>query len=199
MRFDSEGTKASAAGGHESTKCLRAPWLIMVLAAATALAGCARTVLESSVVDQWPTYEENLDYWEALETQRILTVNDVLHGLLLLTDGTDVHVTYEGRLEDARQRGWVSPDAAPAPNESATVGMVAVASCEILAIKGGLTMRVFGPSPRYCTRELVFLEIIPPRTENQSLSGLEFIDLVGRLEDEIGDTMGPGARSDEED
>ena len=55
----------------------------------------------------------------------------------------------------------------------------------IMDIKGGLTMCLLGPSPRYCTRELVYLEIIPNRTENQSLSGLEFIELVSNIEDEM--------------
>ncbi len=51
-------------------------------------------------------------------------------------------------------------------------------------------MRLLGPSPRYCTRELVFLGILPPRTEHQSLSGLELMDVVGRLEDRLGEPEG---------
>ncbi|MCZ6543072.1 MAG: hypothetical protein O6768_05350, partial [Planctomycetota bacterium] len=57
---------------------------------------------------------------------------------------------------------------------------------------GGLTMRLFGPSPRYCTRELIFMDILPQRTEHQSLSGLEFIDLVGRIEDRLAEESKSG-------
>ncbi len=114
-----------------------------------------------------------------------MTNHDALHGLLLLADGSDPHETYEQRLANARSRGWIATHAAPPANESAEVGMMAMAVCDILSIKGGLTMRLMGPSPRYCTRELIFLEILPPRSERLSLSGLEFIDLVGRVEDRM--------------
>lgn len=161
--------------------------LMILLLTSTGMVGCVRTVLESSAVDDWQGDEAELEYLEALESQRVVTNHDALHGLLLLADGADSHETYEQRLADARQRGWLAPDATPEANESAAIGMMAMAACEILAIKGGLTMRLFGPSPRYCTRELIFLDILPPRTEHQSLSGLEFIDLLGRVEDRLGE------------
>ena len=163
-------------------------WPLMILLLASAgMVGCARTMLESSAVDDWPGNEAELEYLEALETQRVVTNHDALHGLLLLADGADPHETYEQRLADARQRGWLAPDASPEANESAAIGMMAMAVCEILEIDGGLTMLFFGPSPRYCTRELIFLDILPPRSEHQSLSGLEFIDLLGRIEDRLGE------------
>ena len=47
-------------------------------------------------------------------------------------------------------------------------------------------MRLFdplvGPLPRYATRELVFMEILPLRTENQILTGAEFVDYLNRLD-----------------
>jgi hypothetical protein len=148
-------------------------------------------VLESSVVDTTAAEEAELDFWEGLEAQRIVTVNDTLHALFLLADGTDALTTYEQRLAEAKRRKWLAAGADPDANESATVGMVAVATCQILEVKGGLTMRLLGPSPRYCTRELVFLGILPPRTEHQSLSGLELMDVVGRVEDRLDAPVGP--------
>ena len=62
------------------------------------------------------------------------------------------------------------------------MGMIATATCDILDIRGGVTMHLLGPSGRYATRELIYLDVIPPRTDNQSLSGLEFLDLAGRIE-----------------
>jgi hypothetical protein len=148
-------------------------------------------VLESSVVDAVPADVAELDFWEGVETQRIVTVNDALHALFLLADGSDAFATYAERLAEAKQRRWLPAGSDPAANESAAVGLVAMAGCQILDVKGGLTMRVLGPSPRYCTRELVFLGILPPRTEHQSLSGLELMDVVGRLEDRLGAPVGP--------
>ena len=148
-------------------------------------------MFESSVVDAMPADEAELDFWEGVEARRIVTVNDVLHALFLLADGSDSFVAYEQRVAEAKRRKWLAAGADPDANESATVGLVAMAACQILDVKGGLTMRVLGPSPRYCTRELVFLGILPPRTEHQSLSGLELIDVVGRVEDRLGEPVGP--------
>jgi hypothetical protein len=57
-----------------------------------------------------------------------------------------------------------------------------VAACRILDIDGGLTMRVFGDSPRYCTRELNAMGMLPGLTANEALTGLEFITLVDNIE-----------------
>jgi hypothetical protein len=154
---------------------------------AFSLAGCAveRTVLEDSAVDAYPGYEAELDFWDELATRSVVTNNDALYGLLLVSGEESPPAEYEGRLTAARARGWLGGEDAPPMNESAAVGLIAVAVCDILDIKGGLTMRVFGPSGRYCTRELVYREYIPRRTDNQSLSGLEFIDLLSRVEDEM--------------
>jgi hypothetical protein len=166
--------------------------VMAMLAAGAAMAGCARTVTDGSVVDRHGTAEAELEFWDGLTTERVLTNNDALHGLLMI--GGQPAGTYEERLEAARSRGWLEAAAAPAANASAPVGMVAVAVCEILEIRGGVTMHVFGPSARYCTRELVFRGLIPQRGEHQAMSGLEFIDLAGRIQDYRGDraTSGPG-------
>jgi len=60
---------------------------------------------------------------------------------------------------------------------------VSVAVVEMLGIRGGVTLRLLGSSPRYCTRELVFEGLLPKRTRRETMSGLEFVDLAGRVED----------------
>ena len=177
---------------RSSRHCRRGAIVAAVFAGA--VAGCAieRTMLEDSAVDAFGSVEAELDFWDDLATRRVVTNDDALHGLLLLA-GEDGGIDYAARLEAARGRGWLPESTSPPKNESAAVGMIAVAVCDILEIEGGVTMRLLGPLPRYCTRELVFLEIIPGRTENQSLSGLEFIDLAGRVEDAMTGRR-PGAR-----
>lgn len=161
--------------------------LIMMFATALValLSGCARTTLVDSAADKFPGDDAELQFWQQLETQPVVTNNDALHGLTLLADGQDPTQDYEQRVAAARTRGWLGASDAPPANESARMGTIAVAICEILDIKGGVTMHVFGPIPRYCTRELVFLRYIPPRTEFQAVSGLEFIDLISRVEEQM--------------
>ncbi len=156
-----------------------------IAAACAALAGgCARTVLDASVVDT--RFEDEQAFWTDLETRRVVTNNDALHGLLLAADGADPNPSYEDRLFAARERGWIGdafqPDSRPA-NQSANIGDLSVVACRIADIKGGVTMRILGPTPRYATKELVHMGMIPDRGENQSMSGLEFIDFVSRIQD----------------
>lgn len=150
-------------------------------AAAALLAGCARTVVEEPLLDNPEYAQSEVEFWEALEERRVVTNDDALHVLLILAEGEDPYETYEQRAAAAREMGWIGREAPPA-NESARVGLLAMALCDILSIEGGLTMRVFGPSPRYCTRELIHLELLPRRTSNEAFSGLELIDLIGRAE-----------------
>jgi hypothetical protein len=44
-------------------------------------------------------------------------------------------------------------------------------------------MRAFGPTPRYATRELVYLDLYPPSGPNQTFSGTEFLGIMGKIED----------------
>jgi hypothetical protein len=53
----------------------------------------------------------------------------------------------------------------------------------VLSIKGGLTMRVFGPHPRYAERELEYAGLFPPSSPQQVFSGAEFLGIIGRAED----------------
>ncbi len=161
--------------------------LLPILAAIPFLVGpcgCTiqRTVLENSAVDINADYDSELDFWDDLATRSVVTNDDALHSLLLVVND-EVTEGYEARIAQARQRGWISSTADLPKDESAAVGMISVATCDILDITGGVTMQLLGPSPRYCAKELVYIEMIPLRSENQALTGLEFVDLIGRIED----------------
>ena len=124
-----------------------------------------------------------LDFWDALADQSVVSNDDALHSFILIEDGTDPSPDFQARMALAAQKGWLigTPTSLEA-NESATVGLLSVAACEILGIEGGLTMRLMGPSPRYCTRELSSMGMLPGLTPNEALTGLEFIAFVGNIE-----------------
>lgn len=145
------------------------------------LPACERAHVKDSAVERFPRSAQELDFLEALNDQVVVTNDDALHGLITFADGTDLSATYAGRVAIARRKGWVGEGWNRPGNESAQVGWMAVAGCRILGIKGGMSMRVFGVTPRYATKELVFIEVLPLRTENQSLSGKEFVDYLNRL------------------
>jgi hypothetical protein len=149
--------------------------------AALLLAACERSRVEESAVEKFPRGTQELDFLDTLSRQVVVTNGDALHGLIGFADGADLSTTYEGRVQVAKRRGWLPADWDRPAEESAQVGWMAVAGCRILGIRGGLTMRLTGPTPRYATKELVFMDVLPLRTENQALSGQEFVDYLNRL------------------
>lgn len=155
---------------------------LVCLAVSLLAVGCRPYVMSDSAVDRFPRGDEEIDFLAAVERMNAVTNNDALHAFFLLQDGDDAHADYMARRAEAQRRGWMPGDASPRPNEAAKVGWMAMAGCEVMQVKGGLTMHVLGNSPRYATRELVFMEILPLRTENQILTGTEFVDYINRLD-----------------
>lgn len=148
-----------------------------------ALGACSATHVKDSAVDHAATSATELDFWQGLETQPLLSNHDALHGLLLLADGKDDVGGFADRLTEARRRGWLGATAPLDSDGAATVGLVSVALCEVLKIDGGLTMKVLGSSQRYCTRALIDAGLLPDRSPNQVVRGPEFLDLVAHAED----------------
>lgn len=159
----------------------RVPAAACIALAAVLGAGCERARVEDSAIDRFPRAAQELDFLDALLGQVVVTNDDALHGLITFADGADLSSTYEGRVQIAKGKRWIPEGWSRPADESAQVGWMAVAACRILEIKGGLTMRLTGPTPRYATKELVFMDVLPLRTENQSLSGKEFVDFLNRL------------------
>lgn len=156
-------------------------WLLVAV-----LAGCRPYVMDNSAVEQFPKAEQELDFLASVERMPAVTNNDALHAFLLLQDGKDPSDRFEGRRAEGLRRGWIRKGDAKSANEAAKVGWMAVAGCRVMDVKGGLTLRLFdplvGPLPRYATRELVYMEVLPLRTENQILTGAEFVDYMNRLD-----------------
>jgi hypothetical protein len=148
-----------------------------------------------------------LDFWDALTARPVVCNDDGLHGLLLFTDGADPSLSYSERVVIARSRNWIPPDW----NEPATLAMqrgtLARAIAVHCGIEGGVMMRLLGPHPRYASRELQYLGMMGAGSEQQALSGREFMGVVSKAQDylllrealarraspeEAGETAAPG-------
>lgn len=149
---------------------------------ALAVAGCRPYVMSNSAVDQYPSADQEIEFLGAVERMPAVTNNDALHGFILLQDGSDPCTSFEARVQEGQKRGWFRGGSPQKPNEAAKVGWMATAGCVVMGVEGGVSMRLFGPLPRYATRELVYMEILPLRTENQILTGAEFVDFINRLD-----------------
>lgn len=162
--------------------------VIATILGLTLLAGCARTVI-SEPLDTRPQPENpavELAFWHSLPSRSAVSNDEGLHGLLLLADGEDPCATYEERLSVAKKRNWVGEGFDEAGNLAMQRGTLSRAVVVICEIKGGVIMQLTGPNARYATRELAALGMIPEgSSENQTITGLEFMSVVTRAQDRL--------------
>jgi hypothetical protein len=124
-----------------------------------------------------------MKFWHTLAERRVTSNDEAFHGLLLFLDGRDDAANYADRVRTLKSRKML-PAGFDAPADRAVErGTLAVAVCRILQIKGGVMLRVLPRSPRYAIREVEFEGIFPTSSTYQTFSGLEFLTIIGRLED----------------
>jgi hypothetical protein len=153
--------------------------------AVLASAGCQVARVEQSVVGTLPAdpVEAQMEFWHQLAERPLTSNDDALHGLLLYLDGEDPHADYAGRVATLKSRGLLPEDFAAPADEAVQRGVLAVALVQAIDEKGGLMLRLLGPTPRYATRELYYKGLYPPSTPRQTFSGAEFVGIIGRIED----------------
>jgi len=124
-----------------------------------------------------------MEFWHRLVDRKLTSNDEAFHGLLLFLDGEDPAEDYTARVTILKERNLLSEDFDEPADAAVRRGSLAVAIAHALRIRGGLTMRIFGPTPRYATRELQYLSIYPPSSPHQTFSGAEFLGIMGRVED----------------
>ena len=127
--------------------------------------------------------DAQMDFWHQLTDQPLTSNDDAFHGLLLYMDGQDDAADYAARVDNLRTRNMLPKGFAEPGDIAVSRGTLAVAIMRLINLKGGVTTRVFGPSPRYAVRELMFANVYPTSSPNQTFSGSEFVGVIGRIED----------------
>jgi hypothetical protein len=124
-----------------------------------------------------------MEFWHQLAEKPFTSNDDAFHGLLLYIDAKDDADTYDARVANLRSRNMLPKGFAEPGDVAVSRGTLAVAIMELTGIKGGVTTRVFGSSPRYAVRELMFAGLYPISSPNQTFSGSEYVGIIGRVED----------------
>jgi hypothetical protein len=147
--------------------------------------GCARSVVKEPLLTNTPPDDvtARLDFWDAMSDHGVVSNDEGLHGLFLLADSRDPSASYAERVSRAKERGWLADGFDEAADLSMQRGTAARAVCGLCDIEGGLMMHLLGPTGRYATRELIFMGMMAPGTEQQSLSGREFIGIITKAQD----------------
>lgn len=176
----------------------RASCVVAILLAAA----CARTTLQASVADRHGGTQamDEMDFWDGLMVQPAVSNRDALHALLLSfgKQPQGAATDWATELKAAKQRGWVAQDADPRPNETARAGAVARIVCMEARIKGGATMRLFGPAERYAVKELNYMGWLPDMTTGQSLSGGQLMAVLTKAEDHLSGKQDTGPKDPKE-
>lgn len=151
----------------------------------TANVGCESTQRASPLVTDYDPADVDgqLDFWHGLAEEPVTTNSDAMHGLIEMANQTDPFTTYQERLDWLKEAGYLDASFDEPADQAVRRGTVAQVVCRILKIKGGVSMHLVGAHPRYATRELVYMKIMKPGTENQALSGIQFVGTISRAQE----------------
>jgi hypothetical protein len=156
-------------------------WVVCALLGVGWAVGCERQSTTTSVVERYGSLDEEIVFFEELKESALVSNNDALHALFFLDDGEDHWGGYADRVAEAKRRKWLPGGFDEPSTESADVGWIATAACRIAKVDGGVSMRVWGPIPRYAVRELRNEQILVGKQQGMSFTGAEFVDFLTRL------------------
>lgn len=145
--------------------------------------GCTRTTIDHAIPTDYARDDDTaaLDFWHNLSERPAISNDEGLHGVLVLMAGNDPTTSYEDRLELLRDEGWI-PESFNEPAHLAMQrGTLAKAIAEAIGIEGGVMYTLTG-ARRYADRELVALQVLPPGTELQAVSGADFLGIITRAQ-----------------
>ncbi len=160
----------------------RYPQTIAVFAFAISF-GCARTTIDNALPPHYPPDDDTaaLDFWHNLSERPAISNDEGLHGVLVLMAGHDPTSSYQERLELLRNEGWIPQAFDEPPHLAMQRGTLAKAIVQATGIEGGVMYTLTG-ARRYADRELVALQILPPGTELQAVSGADFLGIITRAQ-----------------
>ncbi len=127
--------------------------------------------------------DQQMEFWHSLAGRNLCSNDEAFHGFLLYLDGSDPASDYAGRLKVMKDRGLVQPTFNEPADASVQRGTLAVAIVRNFKIKGGLFQRLTNDHPRYAVRELMFMDLYPQSSPQQTFSGTEFVGVMGKIED----------------
>jgi hypothetical protein len=178
---------------------------LLALAGAGCQSATVSAPLTGSIGGNEPV--QQVEFWHQLAERPVTSNDDAFHGLLLFLDGQDPAKDYAGRVAELKRREMLPEEFNAPANEAVDRGTLAVALVRALDMRGGVLMRLLGPTRRYATRELQFADVFPPSSPGQTFSGSEFLGIIARAEnyqerratglraaEDVNEARGAGAR-----
>lgn len=161
--------------------------LLGVLAAAALSGGCGRTMINSRLNTSYEPSDltSEMGFWHSLPGRPAVSNDEGLHGLIILAAGDDRSKSYGDRVAFAKGKGWLDRGWDEPAGQAMQRGILARAICLVCGIQGGVMMHVLGPTPRYALREAAYEGIMVESSEQQTISGLDYLGVVSKAQDYI--------------
>lgn len=148
-------------------------------------AGCSRTIVERPNPTDYDPADttSDLDFWHTLPGRSAVTNDEGFHGVMQFIEGGDTFRTFDARAAKLKALGWLEADFDEPANMAMQRGLLARLLVHALDVEGGVMLRLTNRSRRYALREVVYQELMGPSTENQAISGLEYIGVMQKAQD----------------
>ena len=117
------------------------------------------------------------DYFKYLIKKKTASQSDACASIAILLNIEAEHPDIGSQIAFLKEKGIIPPKMADDLNPSQPLrkGTAAALFCRALGIKGGVILRLFGVTPRYALKELVFDKIMLPGYDRDLVSGRELI------------------------
>jgi hypothetical protein len=164
---------------------MRNAYAILSIATLVLLVGCHSAKVAQPLTEQLGGNDPDtqMEFWHTLATRNLTSNDEAFHGLLLYLNDEDPAQDYAGRVKTLKDRGLLDRSFDQPADQAIQRGILATALVRALKIKGGLFQRLTHDNPRYAVRELMFMDLYPPSSPQQTFSGTEFLGIIGRIED----------------
>lgn len=159
----------------------------MMITAVLALAvvGCSNAKVAEPLTGKLSgnDMDAQMEFWHTLASRPLTSNDEAFHGLLLFLEGADPASDYAGRVNALKSKGLLDAGFSQPADQAVSRGTLAVVLVRALKIKGGVMQHLTKDHPRYATRELMYMDLYPPSSPQQTFSGSEFLGIIGRIED----------------
>jgi len=149
------------------------------------LTGCHSAQVAEPLTDKLSgsDLDTQMEFWHTLAERNLTSNDEAFHGLLLYLDTEDPATDYAGRVKALKAKGLLDASFNQPAHQAVQRGILAQTLVRALKIKGGLMQRLTHDNPRYAVRELMYMDLYPPSSPQQTFSGTEFLGIIGRIED----------------
>lgn len=122
----------------------------------------------------------DLVYFTELMPRRVTFCYDACRALVILMGVEEQYLDLDSQVTFLKDKNLLPKkyETEFNPMEPLRKGLFAYMFCKALKIKGGVTLRFFGMSQRYCLKELAFEGVMPSGNIKDTVSGEELVSAI---------------------